>query len=330
MRGRIIRGIAGFYYVAPVPAEEDGTPQTAAGRENEAGVQRGSLSEAARGVLQEVLRPADDLYECRAKGIFRKDGKKPLPGDYVEFDITSEEEKEGNVSRILPRSSALIRPAVANVDQALIIMAAVSPQPNLNLMDRFLVTMEQQGIACCICFNKKDLTDEKTCAILSDSYRASGYPVVFTSAVTGEGLPELQTLLEGRTTTVAGPSGVGKSSLINELQDGVSMQTGEISRIERGRHTTRHSELIRIRPGTWIVDTPGFSSIELYDMEKEELGDFFPEFRKWEPQCRFTGCAHINEPDCGVKEALRRGEISESRYENYCQLYAELKDRRKY
>ena len=311
MRGRIIRGIAGFYYVAPVPAEEDGTPQTAAGRENEAGVQRGSLPEAARGVLQEVLRPADDLYECRAKGIFRKDGKKPLPGDYVEFDITSEEEKEGNVSRILPRSSALIRPAVANVDQALIIMAAVSPQPNLNLMDRFLVTMEQQGI-------------------LSDSYRASGYPVVFTSAVTGEGLPELQTLLEGRTTTVAGPSGVGKSSLINELQDGVSMQTGEISRIERGRHTTRHSELIRIRPGTWIVDTPGFSSIELYDMEKEELGDFFPEFRKWEPQCRFTGCAHINEPDCGVKEALRRGEISESRYENYCQLYAELKDRRKY
>ena len=229
MRGRIIRGIAGFYYVAPDPSEADGT-----------------LRMADRG-------PVNGLYECRAKGIFRKDGKKPLPGDYVEFDITSEEEKEGNVSRILPRSSALIRPAVANVDQALIIMAAVSPQPNLNLMDRFLVTMEQQGIACCICFNKKDLADEKTCAVLFDSYRTSGYPVVFTSAVTGEGMPELQALLEGRTTTVAGPSGVGKSSLINELQDGVSMQTGEISRIERGRHTTRHSELIRIRRGGRIV-----------------------------------------------------------------------------
>ena len=310
MRGRIIRGIAGFYYVSPDPPADGGKGEDAGAKE--------------------IPQRSGGMYECRAKGIFRKDGKKPLPGDYVEFDITDEEEKEGNVHKILPRRSALIRPAVANVDQALVIMAAASPRPNLNLMDRFLVTMEQQGLSCCICFNKKDLADETVCRQLSDSYRAAGYPVVFTSAVTKEGLPELQRLLEGRTTTVAGPSGVGKSSLINTLQDGVSMQTGEISRIERGRHTTRHSELIRIRPGTWIVDTPGFSSIELSGMEKEDLGRFFPEFAEWEPRCRFTGCAHINEPDCGVKEALLRGEISESRYENYCQLYAELKDRRKY
>ena len=309
MRGRIIRGIAGFYYVAPVPGQEG--------------------AETIRRQT-DLTQPADVLYECRAKGIFRKDGKKPLPGDYVEFDIINEEEKEGNVSAILPRSSALIRPAVANVDQALIIMAAVSPQPNLNLMDRFLVTMEQQGVACCICFNKKDLADEETCKSLYDSYASSGYPVIFTSTVTQEGLGELEKLLEGRTTTVAGPSGVGKSSLINELQDGVSMQTGEISRIERGRHTTRHSELIRIRQGTWIVDTPGFSSIELFGIQKEELGGFFPEFRERGPRCRFTGCAHINEPDCAVKEAVERGEISRSRYENYCQLYTELKGRRKY
>ncbi|HJC56807.1 MAG TPA: ribosome small subunit-dependent GTPase A [Candidatus Eisenbergiella intestinipullorum] len=311
MRGRIIRGIAGFYYVAPAPGGAEGNGGTS-------GIT--SLKEQDREVL----------YECRAKGIFRRDGKKPLPGDYVEFDIINEEEKEGNVRQLLPRSSQLIRPAVANVDQALIIMAAVSPRPNLNLMDRFLVTMEQQGIACCICFNKKDLADEETCRTLAESYRSTGYPVVFTSAATQEGLSGLRRLLEGRTTTVAGPSGVGKSSLINTLQDGVSMQTGEISRIERGRHTTRHSELIRIRPGTWIVDTPGFSSIELFGMEKEELDRYFPEFVKWEPQCRFTGCAHISEPGCGVKAALERGEISESRYENYCQLYAELKDRKKY
>ena len=310
MRGRIIRGIAGFYYVSPDPP--------AGGGKGEA-------------VLPgEIPQRSGEMYECRAKGIFRKDGKKPLPGDYVEFDITSEEEKEGNVRKILPRRSALVRPAVANVDQALVIMAAVSPQPNLNLMDRFLVAMEQQGVACCICFNKKDLADDGTCRALADSYRGTGYPVVFASAKTKEGLPGLQNLLEGRTTAVAGPSGVGKSSLINSLQDGVFMQTGEISRIERGRHTTRHSELIRIRPGTWIVDTPGFSSIEMSGMEKEELGRFFPDFVKWEPQCRFTGCAHISEPDCGVKAALFRGEVSESRYENYCQLYAELKDRRKY
>ena len=310
MRGRIIRGIAGFYYVSPDPAPGRRTGEAAA--------------------QAEIPQRSGAMYECRAKGIFRKDGTKPLPGDYVEFDITSGEDREGSIRKILPRRSALIRPAVANVDQALVIMAAASPRPNLNLMDRFLVTMEQQGVSCSICFNKKDLADEAVCRQLSDSYRSTGYPVVFTSVVTGEGLPELRKLLDGRTTAVAGPSGVGKSSLINTLQDGVSMQTGEISRIERGRHTTRHSELIRVRPGTWIVDTPGFSSIELYGMEKEELGRFFPEFAKWEPECRFTGCAHISEPDCGVKGALARGEISESRYENYLQLYAELKDRRKY
>lgn len=291
MRGRIVRGIAGFYYV-----------QT--GRE---------------------------IYECKAKGIFRKDKKKPLPGDYVEIDILDEAALTANISVILPRTNELIRPAVANVDLALIIMSAASPSPNLNLLDRFLVTMEQQKVSCCVCFNKQDLADGRTKEMLRESCRNTGYPVLFTSARQEEGLAELREVLSGRTTTVAGPSGVGKSSLINCLQSHTSMETGEISsKIERGKHTTRHSELICVSEGTYIVDTPGFSSIELYGMEKEELQNFFPDFAPWEPECRFAGCAHIKEPDCGVKRALERGEISASRYENYCQLYEELKERRKY
>lgn len=291
MRGRIVRGIAGFYYV-----------------------QTGSR-----------------IYECKAKGIFRKDKKKPLPGDYVEIDILDEVSLTANISAILPRTNELIRPAVANVDLALVIMAAASPAPNLNLLDRFLVTMEQQRVNCCVCFNKQDLVDEQIKDRLRESYRNTGYPVLFTSARQEEGLLELRKVLSGRTTTVAGPSGVGKSSLINCLQSHTSMETGEISsKIERGKHTTRHSELICVSEGTYIVDTPGFSSIELYGMEKEELQDYFPDFAPWEPECRFAGCAHVKERDCGVKRALERGEISTSRYENYCQLYEELKGHRKY
>lgn len=291
MRGRIVRGIAGFYYV-----------------------QTGSR-----------------IYECKAKGIFRKDKKKPLPGDYVEIDILDEVSLTANISAILPRTNELIRPAVANVDLALVIMAAASPAPNLNLLDRFLVTMEQQRVNCCVCFNKQDLVDEQIKDRLRESYRNTGYPVLFTSARQEEGFLELRKILSGRTTTVAGPSGVGKSSLINCLQSHTSMETGEISsKIERGKHTTRHSELICVSEGTYIVDTPGFSSIELYGMEKEELQDYFPDFAPWEPECRFAGCAHVKERDCGVKRALERGEISASRYENYCQLYEELKGHRKY
>lgn len=292
MKGRIIRGIAGFYYVQV---------------------------------------PLGKIYECKAKGIFRKDKKKPLPGDFVEMDVLNEEKATGNIREILPRQNDLIRPAVANVDQALVIMAAASPQPNLNLLDRFLITMQQQNVPCCICFNKQDLVDEETKQALRQEYELAGYQVLFASAANGEGLEELHGILDGKTTTVAGPSGVGKSSLINCLQDNISMETGEISaKIERGKHTTRHSELICIHPGTYIVDTPGFSSIELYNMEKEELGAFFPEFVEYEPNCRFTGCAHLKEPDCGVKAAMEEGKVGRSRYENYCLLYEELKNRKKY
>ena len=291
MQGKIIRGIGGFYYVHA----EDGI-----------------------------------VYECRAKGIFRKEKIKPLPGDNVEISPVQDEEKPaGNVDAILPRKNVLIRPAVANVDQALVVFAAASPKPNLNLLDRFLISMEQQQIPVVICFNKTDLVDVKEEELLRDTY-AHSYPVQLISAANGEGIEEVQRLLDGKTTVVAGPSGVGKSSLTNQLQPHVQMEVGDISRkIERGRHTTRHTELIYLRPHTYFLDTPGFSSLYLTGIAYEELWQYFPEFVSYEPYCRFQGCMHISEPDCAVKEALAEGKIAASRYENYVMLAEELKNARK-
>lgn len=292
MQGKIVKGISGFYYVHVV---ESG------------------------------------IYECKAKGIFRQQKMKPLVGDDVEIDIISEEKKTGNVAAILPRKNALIRPAVANVDQALLIFAAASPNPNFNLLDRFLVMMGRQDVPVILCFNKCDLITEEQKQEIASIYEASGCKILFVSAKKELGLKELQEILEGKTTTVAGPSGVGKSSLINLLAPEACMETGEISKkIERGRHTTRHAELIQLKGDGYIMDTPGFSSLYLLEMEKEELQDCYPEFAAFEPYCRFQGCSHISEPDCGVKEALSEGKIHPVRYENYCQLYGELKDRKKY
>ena len=292
MQGKIVKGISGFYYVHVV---ESG------------------------------------IYECKAKGIFRQQKMKPLVGDDVEIDIISEEKKTGNVAAILPRKNALIRPAVANVDQALLIFAAASPNPNFNLLDRFLVMMGRQDVPVILCFNKCDLITEEQQQEIASLYEASGCKILFVSAKKELGLKELQEILEGKTTTVAGPSGVGKSSLINLLAPEACMETGEISKkIERGRHTTRHAELIQLKGDGYIMDTPGFSSLYLPEMEKEELQDCYPEFAAFEPYCRFQGCSHISEPDCGVKEALSEGKIHPVRYENYCQLYGELKDRKKY
>ncbi len=285
MRGRIIKGIAGFYYVCC----------------------------------------GDRIYECKAKGIFRKDNRKPLVGDWVEMDVLDEGEGLGNISALLPRDSQLIRPAVANVDQALVIFAIAKPQPNFNLLDRFLVMMGQQGIHSIICFNKLDMDDGARAGEYRGVYENCGYRTLAVSARQGLGIEELKGLLIGHTTAVAGPSGVGKSSIINCLQSGVVMETGEISlKIERGKHTTRHSELIAIGEDSYILDTPGFSSLGLFGLEKEQLADFYPEFAAFEKYCRFGGCAHIGERDCGVKTAVKEGAISRVRYENYSLLYEEL------
>ena len=292
MRGKIIKGIAGFYYVY---VEGRGT------------------------------------YECKAKGIFRKDHKKPLVGDDVEADVLDEEAMLGNIREILPRKSALIRPAVANVDQALIIFAIVKPNPNFNLLDRFLIRMERQNLPTIICFNKQDIATEKEKETLRRAYETCGYQVLFISALEKEGLEQVKELLTGKTTTVAGPSGVGKSSLINQLAPKAQMETGDISRkIERGKHTTRHSEIIALGENTYIVDTPGFTSLDISEITKEKLGTYYPEFVQYEPYCKFSGCAHISEPSCGVKDAVAEGKISQVRYDNYKVLYQELKEIKRY
>lgn len=292
MQGKIIKGIAGFYYIYA----EDG-----------------------------------NVYECKAKGIFRKDNFKPLVGDNVEITVLNEEEKEGSVTSILPRRNSLIRPAVANVDQAFLIFAMENPKPNFLLLDRFLIMMEQQGIPVVICFNKKDVGEKKEMEKLYEIYTGCGYRVVLSSTYEGEGMDEIHEILKGKTTVVAGPSGVGKSSITNCMQGEVQMETGEISKkLKRGKHTTRHSQVIPVEKNTFLVDTPGFSSLYLTDMKEEELRDYFPEFVMYEPQCRFQGCMHIHEPGCAVKEALSEGEISQQRYDNYLALYEELKEKRRY
>ncbi|WP_024295332.1 ribosome small subunit-dependent GTPase A [Lacrimispora indolis] len=292
MTGKILKGIAGFYYV-------HGGDET--------------------------------IYECKAKGIFRNKNVKPLVGDNVEFSVLDSVEKKGNIERILPRKNALVRPAVANVDQALVLFAITHPEPNLNLLDRFLVMMEVQELPVKICFNKIDLTENEKRLALRDIYEAAGYPVYFTSTYDNQGIQEIKELVHGRTTVLAGPSGVGKSSLTNLLYPQADMETATISeKIQRGKHTTRHSEIFGMGGDTYLMDTPGFSSMYMEDMECNRLKDYFPEFEPYEDGCRFLGCVHIGEKTCGVKDAVKEGKINRSRYENYRLLYQELKEKRRY
>ncbi len=286
LKGKIIKGIAGFYYVDTV---ESG------------------------------------IYACKAKGIFRKLGKKPLVGDDVEIEITHEKDREGSLVAIAPRVNELIRPASANVEQALILFALKSPDPNLVLLDRFLISMDMKGIPSAICFNKQDLAREDDKEELSDTYSSCGYRVFFTSFAEGEGIAEIKDFMAGKTTLLAGPSGVGKSTLTNACQSNVHMETGEISKkLARGKNTTRHAELIPCGNSTYIMDTPGFTSLLLEGIEKEELRHYYAEFAPYEGKCRFDGCVHIHEPDCRVKEALEAGLINRKRYDNYCLIYEDL------
>ena len=290
MNGKIIKGIAGFYYI----------------HTGEQGV-----------------------FECKAKGAFRNKKMKPLVGDNVEITVLDSEKKIGNVISVEKRKNQLIRPAVANVDQAIVIFSCAKPQPNLNLLDRFLVSMEQYNVETIICFNKCDLVTEEEMERLKSIYESS-YQVLFTSVKDSVGIELLKEQLKGKTSVLAGPSGVGKSSTINCIIPEANMETGQISqKIERGKHTTRHSALFRLAKDNYIMDTPGFTSLYVTDMEKEQLRFYFPEFSEYEGKCRFQGCVHVHEPSCKVKEAVETGKLSKERYENYQSFYGEIKDKKK-
>lgn len=292
MEGKIIKGIAGFYYI-----------------------------HAHNGVM----------YECKAKGIFRKDHQKPLVGDDVSFTELTKEPPQGNITKLHERKNALIRPAVANVDQAVIIFAAKHPEPNYNLLDRFLIMMQEQGIPCLICINKCDLLTKEEQEQIRKNYEQSGCDLICTSVKTGENIKLLEQKLRGKTSTVAGPSGVGKSSLVNCLAGAEVMETGDISsKIKRGKNTTRHTFLLALWQDTFLMDTPGFSSLNLPLMEKEQLRFHYPEFEPYEGTCRYPGCVHVSEPDCRVKEAVKEGSIAGLRYENYKLLFEELKQQKRY
>ena len=289
MQGKIIKGIAGFY----------------------------------------LVDCGGEVLTCKARGLFRKRGEKPLVGDLAEVEAAQTSESEANIVALLPRKNRLIRPAVSNVDQALVVMAVRTPDPQFYLLDQYLVTMELQEIPAAILFTKEDL-DRGELTDYRSRYETAGYPVFSVSAENGSGLEALRAHLAGKTTVLAGPSGVGKSTLTNLLCPAANMETGELSRKNlRGKQTTRHTELFCLGENSYLLDTPGFTAVEVWG-DTEAFKQAFPEIRALEGQCRFTGCNHGAEPDCAVKAAVARGEIAASRYESYRKMAEESRERRKY
>lgn len=297
MQGTIIKGIAGFYYV----------------------------------------RVKDEVFECRARGKFRNEGLTPLIGDAVGIEVDEDNQdnhyayRQGHVVDILPRENKLIRPPVANVDQGLIVFAVTYPEIHLDLLDRFLIMMECEGIKPFIILNKIDGTKPETYEWIVDGYKKSGYDVLCVSAKQNIGLDALRQALKDKISFFAGPSGVGKSTLLNAIEPHLKLQTGDVSeKIKRGKHTTRHVELLPFSEGGYVLDTPGFTSLQFEEIHEEDLKLYFPEFKKYEGQCKFSGCSHIHEPKCAVKEALEKEELFRPRYDNYVTYYNQLKETRKW
>lgn len=286
-KGTIVKGIGGFYYV----------------------------------------KVQDEIYECKAKGQFRKSKIKPMVGDNVLIKL-GENGAENVIREIeLPRINEFVRPPVANIELSIIVAAAAEPDPVFTFIDKLIVMSEKKETEVIIVFNKCDLISEERKEEIREIYKNTGYPVCFASTMTGEGVEEIKNLIKNRKSMLSGASGVGKSSLANCL-GGFEMETGGLSKkTRRGKHTTRHVELLTGDDGVMIFDTPGFTSFEVLEMQPEELRLYYPEFEDYEDECRFTSCMHISEPDCGVKAALERGEISEGRYSSYIKIYNELKEK---
>ena len=265
------------------------------------------------------VRTPGGLITCRARGILRKAGSSPLTGDLVEISV---EKGKGMVEKILPRKNHFIRPAVANVDALVVFAANVNPVTEPFLIDRVAAIAGDQNVDVYLCVNKCDLDPAMD---LVRIYRHAGFPVICTSAETGEGVAELRALLTGKLTAFTGNSGVGKSSILNRLAPELKLETGEVSeKLGRGRHTTRHVELFPLGENTYVADTPGFSSFDTDQMElilKENLQYAFPDFGRFLGKCRFDDCSHRKEPDCAVRSAVEAGEIEASRYESYLRLY---------
>lgn len=275
------------------------------------------------------VKTEEGLIECRARGRFRRAGESPMVGDRVRIVRTAEDAQKGSVDAILPRKNMFIRPPVANIDQLIITIAAANPEPNLLLADQLAVTAEAMGVHPVICVNKLDLNEEGAQTI-AGIYQKAGYPVLLVSAREDVGTEQLKAVLRDKITALAGNSGVGKSSLLNCLNS-LELETGDVSRkTQRGRHTTRHTELFELPFGGYVFDTPGFSSYAAEGLRPEEMASLFPEIAKAEGGCRFSGCAHVAEPGCSVKEAVGRGEIAPSRYENYCAFYQAAKAAKKW
>jgi ribosome biogenesis GTPase len=274
----------------------------------------------------------EETVQCRARGIFKKRGESPLVGDRVRYSLT--ENGEGTVEELLPRTSELIRPPVANVDLAILVFSVSEPNLNLQLLDKFLVHIEHAGIPALLCLSKQDLEDEgeeteeaKAAAeSVNRIYGALGYEVFGTSSRKGDGVEQLRDRLRGHLAVFAGQSGVGKSSLLNAIVPGLDLETNEISsRLGRGKHTTRHVELINIGGGL-VADTPGFSQLDFYELGVQDLGFCFVEMRELSPNCKFRGCTHIHEPGCAVISAVEEGNVAKSRYDHYLLFMEEMKD----
>ncbi|MGN7469931.1 ribosome small subunit-dependent GTPase A [Brevibacillus sp. SAFN-007a] len=285
--GRIVKALSGFYYVA------DG----------------------------------ERIYSCRARGLFKKKDAKvnPLVGDWVVYDAINEE--EGYIMEVGERTNELVRPPISNVDQAVLVFSMYKPMFSSLLLDKFLAHTEHVGIDSVIVLSKADQVSQEEVDAIVRQYEAIGYQVIPTSTVDERGLEEVRSILHDRITVFAGQSGVGKSSLINTLFPGVSLQTGDVSqKLGRGKHTTRHVELIPLPGGGYVADTPGFSSLEFIDFTELDLAESFRDFAVLSPDCKFRGCLHVSEPSCAVRAALAAGELSEERYEHYKQFREELKE----